>query len=154
MKLLINKARSWMHSVIHKTAVYKLYCIIQLLHNRSKQLLTSNSWSSYFMYHKIVMKWCCEIISHYSSYNPTDSTQLCDWLSWLKTTFQLTWSRMPWNVPSLLSCTKFNHVMSDIHLYGFGWTAFKSNAAPPDENHIHHIISEANKNILSHYNRQ
>ena len=35
------------------------------------------------------------------------------------------------NCGSLLSSTKFNHVMSVIHFLGFGSTAFKSKAAPP-----------------------
>ena len=37
------------------------------------------------------------------------------------------------NCCNLLSWTKFNHVMSDIHFFGLGSTALRSRAAPPEE---------------------
>ena len=45
--------------------------------------------------------------------------------------FCCTWVRICANWPSLLSSTRFNQVMSAIHFFGFGSTAFRSRAAPP-----------------------
>lgn len=43
----------------------------------------------------------------------------------------ITWPRSWVNCGSLLSSTKFSQVMSRIHFFGLGSTAFKSSAAPP-----------------------
>lgn len=45
--------------------------------------------------------------------------------------FSLTLFKRFENTDNLLSSTKFNHVISNIHRNGFGATAFKSNDAPP-----------------------
>lgn len=49
----------------------------------------------------------------------------------LTLSLRLTWLRIWVNCGSRLSSTKFSHVMSRIHFFGFGSTAFMSSAAPP-----------------------
>ena len=55
---------------------------------------------------------------------------------WLRETVYIqysihTWCSISENCGNLLSSTRFNHVMSVIHLAGLGGQAFRSKAAPP-----------------------
>lgn len=49
----------------------------------------------------------------------------------IEITFILTLLSILENIDNLLISTKFNQVISNIHLNGFGVTAFKSSEAPP-----------------------